>query len=115
MNKPFNMKGWRTMDSAPKDGSEIIVLETPNGEHFNVLLACWMALSPQHLEHKNWGIDNTDRGRWWGVTPSHRSSSGPLHTHWLPLACSPICWKPMVKHSFSIKQLKQLLNTLGVA
>lgn len=89
---------WQPISTAPKDGTLILVTETPNGEHWNVLPACWMAQGAERERMHPLVPDptnNAHRGYWWGITPSHRSGDGPLHTHWLPLACTPICWMPI--------------------
>ena len=81
---------WRPMSTAPKDGTEIIVTETPNGEHFNVMVACWMALGAEEI------APNTHLGRWWGIGPTRWShSEGPLYVRWKPYAITPLCWMPM--------------------
>jgi len=106
----MNIKGWNSMKTAPKDGTEIIIIETPNGEHFNVMVACFMALIRQDKEHEWWDKDNTSEGSWWGAYPTHWSSNGPLHTHWKPIACSPLCWKPLPKMNLSRKTLEELME-----
>jgi len=98
------------MKSAPKDGTEIIVIETPNGEHFNVLTACFMALQGNERQMAFMDKDNSGEGSWWGIAPSHWSSNGPLHTHWKPIACTPLCWKPLPKQNLTKKALRQLMD-----
>lgn len=98
------------MESAPKDGTEVIVIETPNGEHFNVMVACFMALMPDCDERKWRERDNTVNGRWWGAYPTHWSGSGPLHTYWKPVACTPLLWKHLPKINLSRRALHALLN-----
>lgn len=88
--------GWRSMRSAPRDGTMILVCETPNSEHFNVMAASYqLHLGNEHLEG------------FWGVWPSSRL---PPHLHQecdqlvrargLPVdfkavAITPLCWQPM--------------------
>lgn len=36
--------GWRPMSSAPKDGTMVLITETPNGEVYHVLPAMYMNL-----------------------------------------------------------------------
>lgn len=98
------------MDSAPMDGTEIIIIETPNGEHFNVMVACYMALMGQQDQDKWRDLDNTPEASWWGAYPTHWSSNGPYHTHWKPIACHPLCWKPLPKMNLSRKTLDELMN-----
>lgn len=80
---------WRPISSAPKDGTVIIVTETPNGEHYNVVPAAWMAYGAK-------GLDNEGEGRWWGMDVARwAGEEGPLYVRFKPLAITPICWKPM--------------------
>lgn len=84
------VSGWRPMSTAPKDGTVIIVTETPNGEHWNVMPAAWMAQGEDNNDN------NESRGRWWGITPSRSvPGEGPLYVRWKPLAMHPTCWMPM--------------------
>lgn len=86
---------WRPIRTAPLDGTEILVTETPNGEHWNVLLAAWM----------NYGGGDPRLGQepvgsigWFGVAPSRYSGQGgdcQLPCQWKPLAITPVCWMPM--------------------
>lgn len=88
---------WRPISSAPKDGTMILVTETPNGEHWNVVPACWMSQGAGRDEGHPLVADQSDNSciaDWWGITPSRRSDHGPLYTHWLPLAITPVCWMP---------------------
>jgi hypothetical protein len=80
---------WLPMTSAPKDGTMILVTETPNGEHWNVMPACWMA-------HRAENINPNDRlGDWWGIDVARwHPSEGPLPVRWKPLAITPVCWQP---------------------
>jgi hypothetical protein len=78
------MKGWRPMASAPKDGTPILVCETPNGEQYNVLAAAHIKIN---------GMTEAD---WWGVYP--RTDNHILETKYFSaIACTPICWKPFPK------------------
>lgn len=84
------MARWLPISKAPRDGTVILVTETPNGECWNVMPACWMALKAENIN------PNTHLGRWWGIDVAHwRPSEGPLHVRWKPLAITPICWQPM--------------------
>lgn len=102
--------GWRGMECAPKDGSEIIVIETPNGEHFNVMVACFMALQSESKQDEWRDRDNSVEGDWWGAYPTHWSGNGPLHTHWKPIACTPLCWKPLPRMNLSRAALNALME-----
>ena len=112
MPLPKNMKGWKSMDLAPKDGTEIIILETPNGVHFNTMVACYMALMHDDKQYQWRNKDNTSEASWWGTYPTHWSSNGPYHTHWKPIACTPLCWKPIPKNTFSKKDLHELYRAV---
>lgn len=35
------MNGWQPMTTAPRDGTVVLVTETPNGQHFNVMPAMY--------------------------------------------------------------------------
>jgi len=87
--------GWQPMSSAPRDGTMILVTETPNGEHWNVLPAMYMneGGGDPRFGQKEIGIIG-----WWGVGPSRRTGEGgdcELPVRWKPLAITPICWMPM--------------------
>lgn len=103
----MKIKGWNSMNSAPKDGTEIIVIETPNGEHYNVMIACFMALMREDKQDEWINKDNSSEARWWGTYPTHWSSNGPHHTHWKPIACTPTCWKHLPKNTLSRKDLEK--------
>ena len=65
----------------------ILVTETPNGEHWNVVPASWMAYG------QNDNPDNSSHGDWWGVDVSHWSpGEGPLHVRLKALSITPVCW-----------------------
>ncbi|VTU42912.1 MULTISPECIES: hypothetical protein [unclassified Variovorax] len=88
---------WRPMAKAPKDGTVILVCETPNGEAWNVMPAAFMNLY------------GGGRLAWWGVSPTSRlpthlmtpermesaDEHSPLAVDWRPIALTPICWQPM--------------------
>ncbi len=104
MSKPQAAKTkspWRPMSKAPKDGTTILVTETPNGEAWNVVAACWMAEGSgeggrMKPDERGRYPDNTEAGRWWGITPARWSpSEGPLYVRWRALAITPVCWMPM--------------------
>lgn len=88
-------KGWRSMRTAPRDGSMILICETPNGEHWNVMAASYqLHLGNEHMEG------------FWGVWPSSRlplhlmrDDNGLAEERGLPvdfraIACTPVCWQP---------------------
>jgi hypothetical protein len=89
----MNNKSWEPISSAPKDGTMILVTETPNGEHWNVVVACWMAHKAEDI------IPNEHLGDWWGIDVARwRDTEGPLPVRWKPLAISPVCWMPFPDH-----------------
>lgn len=71
----------------------ILITETPNGEAWNVLPAAFIALNNNHDPSSH--VDNSERGHWWGLTPTRWSNEGPLPARFKPLACTPLCWMPM--------------------
>lgn len=86
---------WRPMGSAPKDGTMILVTETPNGEHYNVMPAMYMNLhgGDPMMGEKAVGIVG-----WVGVAGSRRTGEGgdlALPVRIKPLIITPICWQPM--------------------
>ena len=92
------MDKWLPISKAPKDGTMILVTETRNGEAWNVIPACWMALTSQEQSDKeffeNGGLppNNSHKGSWWGICATRWSREGPLYTRFKPLACTPVCW-----------------------
>lgn len=95
---------WQPISTAPRDGSLILVSETPNGERWNALPAAWMDMHKQ------------GHPRWWAVTPGRVSGFWELQpgnviprTKWvvehsarneLPIDFSPIAvlpkyWMPL--------------------
>jgi hypothetical protein len=87
--------GWRSMRSAPRDGTMILICETPNSEHYNVMPACYQV----HLGNPSlegfWGV--------WGssILPAHlqqhqvQASERGLPVDFRALAITPLCWQPM--------------------
>jgi hypothetical protein len=90
--------GWRSMASAPRDGTMILVCESPNGEHYNVLPASYqLHLGSDYLEG------------FWGAAPSsmlpphlihelhEKVSERGLPVNFRAIALTPLCWQPMPK------------------
>ena len=104
---------WRPMTSAPKDGTMILVTETPNGEHYNVMPAMYMNMhggDPQRGE-KAVGLIG-----WFGFGGSRYTGEGgdcPLPVRVKPYVITPICWQPLPKaesESTLRRRLAQLLR-----
>lgn len=84
------------MRSAPRDGTMILICESPNGEHWNVVPAAYQLHMGESLLEGFWGVTTTSR------LPCHL-----IHEHGqavldsgLPadfkaLAITPLCWQPM--------------------
>jgi hypothetical protein len=72
-------RGWRPMSTAPKDGTMVLVCESPNGEQWYVLAACYASIGQVGLSG------------WWGVR--YRAS----WSQFIPIACTPVCWRPFPK------------------
>lgn len=86
---------WRSMKSAPADGTMVIVLETPNGEHFNVMPAMYMNLGggDPRLGQKPEGYIG-----WVGIAGSRYGGEGgdcelPVRTK--TYIITPLAWKPI--------------------
>lgn len=100
------MNGWQPGSTAPTDGTMVLVLETPNGEHYNIVPAMFM--------NKGGGdprIGQQAEGMigWWGVCGSRYTGDGgdcTLPVKFKALALSPIAWKPI---DVSERQLKALI------
>lgn len=88
--------GWRSMRSAPRDGTIILVCETPNGEAWNVMPAAYqLHLGDEQLEGF-WGVWTTSR------VPAHlahereyRARERGLPVGFKAIAITPLCWQPM--------------------
>jgi len=79
---------WRPMHTAPK-GEVILVTETSNGEHYNIVQAFWGR--PSGFEDKDaewWGISFATSSDWKFDVPELRARL---------IAITPLCWKPMPK------------------
>lgn len=88
--------GWRSMRSAPRDGTIILVCETPNGEAWNVMPAAYqLHLGDERMEGF-WGVWVTSR------LPAHLDQEGErlarergLPVGFRAIAIMPLCWQPM--------------------
>ena len=88
--------GWRSMRSAPRDGTIILVCETPNGEAWNVMPAAYqLHLGDERMEGF-WGVWVTSR------VPQHLpyereelARERGLPVGFKAIAMTPLCWQPM--------------------
>jgi hypothetical protein len=104
---------WRPMSTAPMDGTLILVIETPNGEHFNVFPAAFMNLNGGHPQMNQPSIGLIG---WWAVAPSRYSGQGgncTLPVSWKPLASTPVCWMPMPEKEPVEKLQRRLRFVMG--
>lgn len=88
--------GWRSMRSAPRDGTIILVCETPNGEHWNVMAASYQMHMGHPLMEGFWGVWTTSR------LPAHLNDEREdgarergLPVDYRAIAMTPLCWQPM--------------------
>lgn len=86
-------RGWQPMSAAPRDGTMVLVCETPNGEVWNVLAASWCQIGSACGE------------AWWGV--HYR----PSFLSFAPIACTPVCWRPMPRAE-SVKTMRSRKSQL---
>lgn len=99
--------GWRSMRSAPRDGTIILVCETPNGEAWNVMPAAYqLHLGDEQLEGF-WGVWTTSR------VPAHLAQEREqmarergLPVGFKAIAITPLCWQPMPECE-SIEKLRR--------
>ena len=106
---------WRPMKTAPRDGTIILVCETPNGEHWNVLPACYINMggpvAPRGtVAHQSVG--------WWAVSTTKRGCASyveggdcPLPVNFKPLFATPVCWMPMPPLPNGASLRKKLMAT----
>jgi hypothetical protein len=84
------------MTSAPKDGTLVLVCETPNGEHWNVMAAAYMNLHGKGTLEQWWGIGLTSllMTHLWTVEAQAAADARGLPVGLKPYAISPLCWRP---------------------
>ena len=98
------------MRSAPRDGTIILVVETPNGEVWNVMPAAYqLHLGDERMEGF-WGVDVTSRvPLHLGLEAEQLARERGLPVNFRALAITPLCWKPMPKCG-AIKKLRRLAD-----
>jgi hypothetical protein len=85
------------MRSAPRDGTMILVCETPNGEAWNVMPASYQLHCGEALMEGFWGVWPSS------LLPAHlleRDLQQLVNKRGLPvtykaIALTPLCWQPM--------------------
>lgn len=86
---------WLPISTAPRDGTMVLVTETPNSEHWNVIPAMFMNKGGGD---PRMGQEATGMIGWWGVCGSRYTGEGgdcTLPVRFKALAIMPICWMPM--------------------
>jgi hypothetical protein len=88
----MRLSGWRHINSAPRDGTTILVLECPNGEAWNVMAARWMTI----YFSRDFDEPKPDP-MWWGASwrAGYSEWEGGPWGHAYDVAISPQWWKPM--------------------
>jgi hypothetical protein len=76
--------GWQPIDSAPKDGTEILVY-CPAGQQAK---SGW-AFGPAIQSVKWDGSLTHQNSMWWTLTGYHEADAWPEPTHWMPLPPPP--------------------------
>lgn len=84
------------MRTAPRDGTIILVCESPNGEHWNVMPAAYQMHLGEPLMEGFWGVWPTSRL----PVHLHHERDGAARERGLPvdfkaLAITPLCWQPL--------------------
>lgn len=105
---------WRSMNSAPLDGTIVLVTETANGESFQVLPAAFMNFRGGNPAFGEKPIGTIG---WCAIAPSRYTGEGgdcPLPVKWKPLSSTPVCWMPMPEPEHTNKLLKRLQQILGI-
>ena len=88
--------GWLPMHLAPRDGTIILVCESPNGEHWNVMPASYQRHLGNKLLEGFWGVGSTSRLPIHIQPPDgHADDDCRLPVDFRSLAITPVCWQPM--------------------
>lgn len=88
--------GWRSMRTAPRDGTIILVCESPNSEHYNVMPAAYQLHQGNPLLEGFWGVWTTSFASVnQGSLRSHLQRESDLPVDFRALAITPLCWQPL--------------------
>lgn len=99
--------GWRSMRSAPRDGTMILVCETPNGEHWNVMAASYQLHLGEPLMEGFWGVAPTSRLPIHLIHERHQAvEDRGLPADFKAIAMTPLCWQPFPEVE-SIEKLRR--------
>jgi len=85
------------MNSAPKDGTLILICETPNGEHWNVMAAAYMNLHAEPALERWWGVGVTSLllpHLMKTLQAQDVANERGLPVGFKPYAVTPLCWQP---------------------
>lgn len=84
------------MRSAPRDGTMILICETPNGEHWNVMPASYQLHLGEPRMEGFWGVSTTS---WLPAHLIHERGQAVresgLPADFKGVAITPLCWQPM--------------------
>lgn len=86
-------KGWLSMRSAPRDGTMILICETPNGEVWNVMAASYQFHLGNPLMEGFWGVAPTSRLPAHLMSRDDAASSKALPVNYKSIAVTPLCWQ----------------------
>lgn len=107
--------GWRSMRTAPRDGTIILVCETPNGEAWNVVPAAYQIHLGEASMEEFWGVCVTSR------VPTHLplANETAARERGLPvgfkaIAITPLCWQPLPECE-PIPKLRRRLSQIVAA
>jgi len=99
--------GWRSMRTAPRDGTMILVCETPNGEHYNVMAASYQLHLGEPLMEGFWGVAPTSRLPIHLIHERHQAvEERGLPADFKAIALTPLCWQPFPECE-SIEKLRR--------
>lgn len=77
-------KGWRPIETAPKDGTSVLLLGWPGQEH-GVCVGYW----EPHFDYNEWTQESTDSSCWTYDDYDQDPIEDWQPTHWMPLPAKP--------------------------